>query len=96
MPLGLGPSPGINDMCVKAVLDVARAHCPSLRIADFVDVIRLVGASGEHDALAASMTNMLSLLGRMGARFHIKEDKRWRPTGSTSWWGLKSTHALTW
>ena len=60
-------------MGVKAVSDVARAHCPSLRIVDFVDDIRLAGASGVHDALAASMTNMLTLLERMGARFHTKE-----------------------
>ena len=89
LPFGLGPPPGINDMCVKAVLDVARAHCPRLRIADFVDDIRLVDASGEHDALAASMTNMLSLLERMGVRFHTKEGKRWRPTRSIPWLGFE-------
>ena len=67
LPVGSGPSPGINDGCVRAVLEVVRAHRPCLRIVDFVDDIRLVGTSGEHDALAASMTNMLAILGRMAS-----------------------------
>ena len=65
LPFSLGPSPGINDGRVKAVLEVARARCPSLKIVDFVDDIR-------HDALPASMTNMLVILERMGVRLHTK------------------------
>ena len=74
-PFGLGPSPGINDGCVKEVLEVVRAHCPSLRAIDFVDDIRLVDESGGHDALAASMTGMMGLLERLGARYHTKRGK---------------------
>ena len=34
LPFGLGPSPGRNDACEKAVLEVPRAHLPRLRIVD--------------------------------------------------------------
>ena len=85
----MGPSPGLNDVCVKAVLDVVRAYCPSMRIVDFVDDIRMAGASGEHDAIAATVTNMLSLQERMGVRVHTKEGKRWRPTRSIPWLGFE-------
>ena len=63
-------------MCVKAVLDAARANFPQLRVVDFADDIRCVGANGEHDALAAGMTGLTSLLDRIGARYHTKEGKR--------------------
>ena len=80
LPFGLGPSPGWNDRCVKAVLDVARPQYPTLRIVDFADDIRRVGATGERGALAVGMTGLMSLLDRMGSRYHTKEGERWRPT----------------
>ena len=70
----------MNDGYVKAVLGVVRAHCPRLRIVDFADDVRLVDTSGEHDALAASITNMLVILERMGARYRAKGEKRRLPT----------------
>ena len=60
-PFGLSPSPGWNDECVRAVLVVACAQFPQLRMVDFVGDIRFVGASGEHDALAVGMTDFTSL-----------------------------------
>ena len=42
-------------------------------VIDFVDDIRLVGESGGRDALAASMTGMMSVLERLGVRYHTKE-----------------------
>ena len=93
LPFGLGPLPGWNDRCVKAILSVARSHIPALHIGDFVGDIRLVDASGQHDALAVSMSGLMSLLGRMGARYHAKEGKRWRPTRLTPWLGFEvDTH----
>ena len=89
LPFGLGPSPGINDGCVKEVLSVVRSQFPSLRVIDFVDDVRLVEASGEHDALAASMTGMMSVLDRMGVRYHTKEGKRWWPTRVIPWLGFE-------
>ena len=64
------------------VLAAARALLPQLLVVDFMDDIRFVGASGERDALAAGMTGSMSLLDQMGARYHAKEGKRWRPTRS--------------
>ena len=46
----------------------------------FADDIRLVGATGERGALAVGMTGLMSLLDRMGSRYHTKEGERWRPT----------------
>ena len=89
LPFGLGPSPGINDACVKEVLDVVRAHFPRLQAVDFVDDIRLVEESGEHDALAVCMTGMMSLLDHMGVRYHTKEGKRWWPTRVIPWLGFE-------
>ena len=43
-----------------------------MHIVYFVDDLRLVGASGQHDALAAGMTGLTSLLDQMGARYHAK------------------------
>ena len=88
LPFGLGPSPGWNDRCVKAVFDVARPQCPTLRIVDFAGDIRLVGATGEHDALAAGTAGLMSLLDQMGIRFHTKEGKGWWPTRSIPWLGF--------
>ena len=68
---------------------MVRAHCPSLRAIDFVDDIRLVDASGEHDALAASMTGMMSILERLGVRYHTKEGKGWWPTRVIPWLGFE-------
>ena len=67
-PFGLGPSPGWNGRCVKAILSAARPPFPTMHIVDFVDDIRLVDKSGQRDALAVGMTGLMSLLGRMGAR----------------------------
>ena len=69
-PFGLGPSPGLNDACVEALLAVARTRLPRLRILDFADDLRLVATNGEHDAMAADMTGILSLLDDMGIRYH--------------------------
>ena len=88
IPFGLGPSPGINDGCVKEVLRVVRARYPSLQVVDFVDDIRLVEESGDHDALAASMTGMMSVLDQLGVRYHTKEGKRWWPTRVIPWLGF--------
>ena len=82
LPFGSGPSSGRNDKCVEAVLEVARVWFPQLRVVDFVDDIRFAGASSEHDSLALEMTGFMALLEQMGARYHAKEGKRWRPTRS--------------
>ena len=55
----------------------------------FVDDIRMTDVSGEHDALAASMTNMMSILERLGVRYHTKEGKRWWPTRVIPWLGFE-------
>ena len=89
LPFGLEPSPGINKGFVKALLEIVCAHCPSLKIVDFVDDISLVDACGELDALAASMTNMLAILERMGVRYHTKGGKRWWPTRLIPWLGFE-------
>ena len=75
LPFGLGPSPGWHDMYVKAVLNAVRANFPWLRVIDFVGDIRCVDVNGEHDALAAGKTGLMSLLGRIGARYRAKEGK---------------------
>ena len=67
LPLGLARPPGWNDKCVKAALNVARAQYLKLRVADFVDDVRLVDGGGEHDALAAGMTGLMSLFEQVGA-----------------------------
>ena len=61
LPFGLGPSPGWNDKCVRAVLELARAQFPQLRMVVFVGDIRFVDASGEHGALAVGMTGFMPL-----------------------------------
>ena len=66
LPHGLGPAPGWNDVCVKAV----RANFPRLRAVDFADDMRCADVNGEHDALAAGMTGLMSLLDRIGPRYH--------------------------
>ena len=52
LPFGLGPPPGWNDIRFKAVLDVARAQFPQLRIVDFVAISGLWAPRGERGALA--------------------------------------------
>ena len=84
----MGPSPGWNDRCVKAVLNVARPQFPEMHIADFVCDIRLVDASGQHDALAVGITGLMSLLDQMGARYHAREGERWWPTRLLPWLGF--------
>ena len=83
MPLGLGPPPGWNDGCVKAILTVARFHFPSMHIVDSVGDIRPADASGGHDELAVGTAGLMSLLDEMGARYHTKEGKRGWPTRLT-------------
>ena len=68
---------------------MVRARFPSLRVIDFVDDIRLVEESGGHDALAASMTGMMSVLDQLGVRYHAKEGKRWWPTRLIPWLGFE-------
>ena len=93
LPFGLGPSPGWNDKCVKAILSVARSHFPTMRFVDFVDDIRLVDASGGRDALAVGMSGLMPLVDQMGARYHTKEGKRWRPARLIPWLGFEvDTH----
>ena len=53
LPFGQGPSG--NDCCVEAVLKIAPAEVPSLRIVDFVGGLRMVDASGTLDALSSGM-----------------------------------------
>ena len=55
---------------MKAVLNVGRPRYPAMHVVAFVGGLHLVDASGQHDALAAGMTGSLSLLDRMGARYH--------------------------
>ena len=88
-PLNLGPSPGWNGRCVKAVLAVARSKFPGLRIADFADDIRLVDVSGGHDVLAAGMTGLVSRFEQIGIRYCAKAGKRWRPTRLIPWLGFE-------
>ena len=54
-----------------------------------MDDIRLVHVTGEHDALAAGMTGLMSLLDQMGIRYHMKDGKRWRPTRLIPWLGFE-------
>ena len=89
VPFGLGPSPGLNDRCVKAILSVARARFPSLRIVDFADDALLVDESGGHDELDRRMARLMSLLGEMGVRYHTKAGKRWWPARSIRGWGSR-------
>ena len=53
---------------------------PSLRILDFASDLRLVDAAGEHDALAAGMTGLMSPLGDMSVRYQTKGGRGWWPT----------------
>ena len=86
---GLGPFPGWNDCCVKAVLGVARPRYPEMHMVDFAEDIRLADAPGQHGALAAGVTGHMSLLGQMGARYRAKEGKRWWPTRRIPWLGFE-------
>ena len=61
---------------------MVRANFPRRRAVDFVGDIRRVDVSGEHDALAAGMAGSMSLVNRMGPRYHANEGKRSRPTRS--------------
>ena len=85
LPLGLGPPPGWNDTCVKAVLGPARAELPQLHVVDFAGDVRFAGVSGEHDALAVGMSGFTSLLEQMGARYRAKDGKRGRQTLACPW-----------
>ena len=88
LPSGLGPAPEWNDKCVKAGWVAARLQFPQLRMVDFVSDIRLVGASGEHGALAAGMMGFTSLLDQIGVRYRAKQIKRWWPTRAIPWLGF--------
>ena len=89
LPFGLGPSPGWDDRCVKAILSVARSHFPATRIVVFAGDIRLVDAAGGRDALVVGASRLMSLLDQMGARYRAKEGKRWRPTRLIPWLGVE-------
>ena len=89
LPVGLGPPPGWYDKCVTAVLEAARARFPELYVVDFVGDIRFVGASGEHDALAAGIKDFTPPLEQMGVRYHAKEGKGWWPTAPYHGWDLR-------
>ena len=87
LPFRLGPSPGRGDTCVRAAPGAVRVNIPRLRLVDFVGDIRCVYSSGEHDELATGMTGIMSLMDRMGARYHTKDGKRWWPTRAMPWSG---------
>ena len=55
LPMGLGPSPGISDSCLKEILRVIIAHHPEmgLKIADFVDDLRIAHGTNLQEAEAA-------------------------------------------
>ena len=89
-PFGLGPPPGWNDACVKALLKVARSRFQRLGMLDFADDLRLVTTGGERGSLAADMTGVTSLLGDMGIRYHAAEGKRLWPTRFTPWLGFEA------
>ena len=89
LPFGLGPSPGWNDACVKAVLSVARPRFPLLRIVDFAGNLRRADESDERDALAAGAAGALTLLKDIEVSFRTKEGKRLWPTRRAPWLGFE-------
>ena len=75
-PFGLGPPPGWNDKCVRAISTAARSHFPSMRIVDLAGDIHLTDASAGRNELAVGMAGLMSPLGEIGVRFRAKEGQR--------------------
>ena len=59
-----------------------------LKVFGFVGDLRLVGPSGEHDAIAADLPKLMSFLDDWGVRYHAKGVKRWWATRVIRWLGL--------
>ena len=59
----------------KGVVKGRPARVPRLRSSDFADDLRLVTKNGEHDALAAEMAGVASLLDDAGSDTTPKKEK---------------------
>ena len=84
----LGTPPGWDDKCIKAVLRIASRGRPSLLGIDFAGDLRLVEKGGGREQLFVCPAQVLSLLTRLGARYHAKEGEQRRPRRYTPWIGF--------
>ena len=88
MPFGVGPCPGVNDWCMKHLLDIVQRCIDDVTILDFVDDLRLVKTAGRHRGdLAITQYQVSHLLEKLGARVHTKPKKWIPPTQRIGWIG---------
>ena len=88
LPFGLGPSPGWNDGCIKAMLKAVLRSRPDMRILDFVDDLRLTNVNPTRRIVHDDVTSVLEFGKKVGLIFHREGPKLIWETQIIDWVGF--------